>query len=364
MEPADQDEEDHHPDDDLNKPTDSTTNTSDPLGGINLEYPPPPSDPLNEVDNEVVQPATGLNTPSDAKDLLAAKGGYAGKWNGYDAQPLVDAQGHIFAVLTGQPRNPIHDPTYAATVARAYETITKEGAATRFPYSMCHHRCGLFATMNVRLSYGKGQIIPSWLITGPHTNMVECLLADNDIKRMATFASTAFCLWAPPHTQAHPAHLLPPPRLRFRPLSLSCTVFNFRPNVWMFHQHDVLNLLFDWCAVQSGSPFDTTKGGHLVLWDLMLVVKFPPGALILLLSATINHSNVPMQEGDKQVSFTQFTASSLIRFVDNGFRTEAELKAKDPAEYARICAQKETRFEMGLELFSTMDKLLSNVEAP
>ncbi|KAJ7113682.1 hypothetical protein C8R43DRAFT_1138530 [Mycena crocata] len=337
----------------------------------------------------VVDPAEPVHSTFDAKNLPSARGGYAGKvgetwgskkcrslaellgmgftlvrWNGYDARPLIDAEGRIFAVLAGQPR----DPTYAAAVARAYDTITREGDAARFPYSMRHHRRGLFAAMNVGLSYGKGQTVPSWLGTGPYAAMVERLLADEDIKRMATFASAAFCLWAPrlyeyyrEHKQALHAHF---PHLGyvFGRSVFSCAAFNFGPNVWTFRHRDVLNVAFGWCAVQAGGPFDPTKGGHLVLWDLMLVIEFPPGALILLPSATINHSNVPVQDGDKRVSFTQFTAGGLIRFVDNGFRTEDALKAEDPAEYERICALKDTRFEMGLGLFSTMDELLAEVD--
>ncbi|KAJ7161982.1 hypothetical protein C8R43DRAFT_880570 [Mycena crocata] len=275
-----------------------------------------------------------------------------------DARPLVDAEGRIFAVLAGQPR----DPMYAAAVARAYDTITKEGDAAYFPYDMRHHRR---AAINVGLSYGKGQKVPSWLGTGPYAAMMERLLGDEDLKRMATFASAAFCLWAPrlyeyyrEHKQALHAKY---PHLGyiFGRSVFSCAAFNFGPNVWTFRHRDVLNVPFGWCAVQSAGPFDPTKGGHLVLWDLMLVIEFPPGALILLPSATINHSNVPVQEGDKRVSFTQFTAGGLMRFVDNGFRMEEELKSEDPAEYARICALKETRFEMGLGLFSTMDELLT-----
>ncbi|KAJ7127600.1 hypothetical protein C8R43DRAFT_897392 [Mycena crocata] len=281
-----------------------------------------------------------------------------------DARPLVDAQGRIFAVLAGQPR----DPSYAAAVARAYAAITHEGDAAHFPYDMRHHRRGLFAAINVGLFYCKGQSVPCWLRTRTYTDMVARLLANEDIRRMAVFASAAFCLWAPrlyvyyrEHKQALHNHL---PHLGyiFGRSVFSCAAFNFGPSVWTFRHRDVLNAAFGWCAVQSGGPFDHTKGGHLALWDLKLVIEFPSGALILLPSATINHSNVPVQDGDKCISFTQFTAGGLIRYVDNGFRTEATLKAEDPAEYERICALKDTRFEMGIGLFSTMDELLADVD--
>jgi hypothetical protein len=54
-------------------------------------------------------------------------------------------------------------------------------------------------------------------------------------------------------------------------------------------------------------------------------IEFPSGALILIPSATIAHSNVPVQDGDERISFTQFSAGGLFRFVDNGSRTQDEL---------------------------------------
>ncbi|KAJ7168422.1 hypothetical protein C8R43DRAFT_1121577 [Mycena crocata] len=307
----------------------------------------------------VVQPAQPLDAALDAQTLPAARGAYAGKvgetwgskkrrgldefigmgftlvrWNGYDARPLVDAQGRIFAVLAGQPR----DPQYAAAVARAYDKITEEGSGEYFPYDERRHRRGLFAVVNVGLSYGKGQIVPCWLATHAHTAMIDRLIADEDIKRMATFASAAFCLWAPRLYEYYREH--------------KAALHKRMPH---------LGYIFGCSVFFAAGPFDPTKGGHLVLWDLKLVIEFPPGALILLPSATINHSNVPVQEGDKRVSFTQFTAGGLFRYVDNGFRTEAALASESPKEYAKVLAQKETRWDMGLGLLSTMDELLSNL---
>ncbi|KAJ7817636.1 hypothetical protein B0H13DRAFT_2379545 [Mycena leptocephala] len=109
---------------------------------------------------------------------------------------------------------------------------------------------------------------------------------------------------------------------------------------------DVLNVPFGWSAIQAAGPFDPTKSGHLVLWDLKLAIEFPPGALILIPSATLTHSNVP------------FTAGGIMRFVDNGFRTEQALGEDDPEVFERLAQLKDERWEMGLRLFSTMDELL------
>lgn len=138
----------------------------------------------------------------------------------------------------------------------------------------------------------------------------------------------------------------------------SCATFNFGPNVWTYKHRDILNLPFGMCAVHALGNFDPKKGGHLVLWELKLVIEFPPGALILLPSATITHSNIPVQPGEQRASFTQYTGGGLFRYVDNGFRTEKELAEQDPEEYARVCERKDSRWAMGLDLLSTVDELL------
>jgi hypothetical protein len=107
--------------------------------------------------------------------------------------------------------------------------------------------------------------------------------------------------------------------------------------------------------------FDPSAGGHLVLWDLKIVVEFPRAATILLPSATIAHSNVPVRAGKARGSFTQYTPGGLIRYVDNGFRTEGQLQEEDPAEFARLAGFKETRWSMGIGLLSTVDELLQPI---
>ncbi|KAJ7748092.1 hypothetical protein B0H16DRAFT_1319991, partial [Mycena metata] len=274
--------------------------------------------------------------------------------------PIFDARGRIIAVLAGQPRN----PTYAAAARAAFHAIMDAGANARFPADMRHHRRGLFAALNVGLSYGKGQKAPSWLNNKEYSGLVEGLLGNSHIKRLARFADRAFALWAPRLFQYYVDHdkILrtrhPDLRRPFVGSIFFCAAFNFGPNVWTFRHRDVLNLAFGWCAVQALGDFDPTKGGHLVLWDLKLVIEFPPGALILLPSATVAHSNVPVADGEERVSFTQFSAGGIFRYVDNGCQTVEELQQNDPPEYERLTARMGARWEEGLNLLSTIDELL------
>ncbi|KAJ7243702.1 hypothetical protein C8J57DRAFT_1083566 [Mycena rebaudengoi] len=280
------------------------------------------------------------------------------------SHPLVDLQDRIFAVLVGQPC----DEAYAQAARRVFDLIRREGNASAFPSSMSKHRRGPFPALNVGLSYGKGQRVPSFLDNGIYASMLARLVGDPDVKRMATSASAAFALWAPrlysyyrDHDQALRSHLPHLPR-NFPKSVFSCAAFNFGPSIWTYRHRDMLNVPFGWCAIQAFGRFDPTKGGHLVLWELKMIIEFPPGATILLPSATISHSNIPVQAGDERVSFTQFTAGGLLRYVDNGFRTEKELVERDLKEYEWMSALKDTRWQMGLGLLSTVDELLERLE--
>ncbi|KAJ7674277.1 hypothetical protein B0H14DRAFT_3537466 [Mycena olivaceomarginata] len=234
--------------------------------------------------HEHVQPAPPLHLPCfNAATLPTAHGAYAAKVEdktekrgakqrrslaeliavgfsssaGMESRPLVDSAGRIFAVLAGQP----NDASWRAAVGRAYDSIKKEGSDAHFPPAMCRHRRGLFAAVTVGLGYGKGQRTPAWMDNKQRTPMVDRLLANPDITRLANFASFAFSLWAP---RLHSYYVKNNAQLKIH-----------LPNLRRPFPKDVCNLPFGWCAVQSLGDFDAAKGGHLVLWDLQVVVEFP-----------------------------------------------------------------------------------------
>ncbi|KAJ3764384.1 hypothetical protein EV360DRAFT_9676, partial [Lentinula raphanica] len=84
---------------------------------------------------------------------------------------------------------------------------------------------------------------------------------------------------------------------------------------------DFLNWPFGWCAITALGRFDPTRTGQLILWELRLVVDFPPAATVLIPSAVITHSNTPVAVDDTRISFTQYTAGPIFRWVENGCRT-------------------------------------------
>lgn len=285
-------------------------------------------------------------------------------------------------MLAGRP----NDPSYVEAGDRAAEAIIREGQTANFPSKEKKHRRGPFPAKQRGVQYGKGQPQPTDLKNGPYDAMLERLTDDPDIARHATYQSSApltlsslllmqiftvaaFKLWAPKVYSYYKSHLDAMydklPHLKFTrnfPKSIyPCITYNFGGNVWTYKHRDVLNCPFGWCVIQALGNFNPTKGGHLILWDLKLVVQFPPNSTILIPSATMAHSNIPVQEGDSRVSFTQYCAGRIFRWVDKGFRTEKEFEEADKDRYDAVMARKAARWEMGLSLLSTIDELLLKI---
>ncbi|KAK0439742.1 uncharacterized protein EV420DRAFT_1279441 [Desarmillaria tabescens] len=269
--------------------------------------------------------------------------------------------GTIFAVLAGQPG----DPTYLEAANKMFNEMEAESSATNIKAkSKQPHRRGLFTAVNVGLSYSKGQPEPSMLnIQDDYQDFIRRLILQPSVQRIAAFASALFQLWGPrlfAYYKDHLDHLHL--RLGTAPLFsrsiFPCAAFNFGRNVWTFKHKDVLNCPFGWCAITALGNFDPTAGAHLILWELKMVIEFPHAATVFIPSATITHSNTLPASGDRWVLFTQFCAGGLLRWVDNGFRMEEILYQENLEAYRQMQEAKNTRWELGLSLYSSVDELL------
>lgn len=150
------------------------------------------------------------------------------------------------------------------------------------------------------------------------------------------------------------------PRLRrnFANSVFAAATFNFGPRTVTYPHLDLGNLAFGWCAIPAFGPFNPNHGGHLVLWDLGLIVRFPPSSTIIIPSALLRHSNIPIAEGETRYSFTQYTAGGIFWYVYNGLRNDKIFEATaGPAEKARRLADRENRWREGLKMFAVIDKL-------
>ncbi|KAK0225736.1 hypothetical protein IW262DRAFT_1446677 [Armillaria fumosa] len=153
---------------------------------------------------------------------------------------------------------------------------------------------------------------------------------------LAGFASGVFAAWA--QSLFYNDNLI----LNFANSIFSACTFNFRLKTITIKHTDSGNLPFSWCAITALGQFNPKKGGHLILWDLKLVIEFPPGSTILIPSAVLQHSNTTIGHGETRYSFMQYTAGGLFRWVDDGFQLSedywCQLNSTEHNAALRTCA--------------------------
>jgi len=110
----------------------------------------------------------------------------------------------------------------------------------------------------------------------------------------------------------------------------AATTYNLGPRTVCYKHKDFANLAYGLCSVTSLGQFDSTKGGHLILWELGLVIEFPPGSTILLASALITHSNATIGKDETRYSVAHYSAGALFRWAENGFQKTEDLYSSIP----------------------------------
>lgn len=134
----------------------------------------------------------------------------------------------------------------------------------------------------------------------------------------------------------------------------SAATYNMGPQTMCTEHTDPGNLVFGMCSVTPVGKFDHTQGGHLILWDLHLVIQFPAGSTILLPSAIVAHSNVKIAAHERRYSFAQYTAGALFRWVDNKNMTQdTYLSSLSKEELEDVHARNAARWSFGLSLIPT-----------
>lgn len=129
--------------------------------------------------------------------------------------------------------------------------------------------------------------------------------------------------------------------------------FNLGPRVATIGHTDFRNLPAGLCAITAIGDFDPKEGGHMLLWELMLMIEFPPGALILIPSAILEHSNTPVRSHEHRYSFTQYSAGGLFRWVECGFKTQKTFLSQ--GNTFELSGQE--RWKRGVDMFSTWEEL-------
>ena len=133
---------------------------------------------------------------------------------------------------------------------------------------------------------------------------------------------------------------------------------NYGPSTVSYLHRDFLNLAWGWCAVTALGFYDADEGGHLILWDCGLIIRFPPGSTILLPSAMIAHANIPIKSHESRYSFVQYTAAALFWWVRNGNMTDKEWEeVASVEEKAKRAAEQQTCWQDWLAMFSMLDEI-------
>lgn len=150
---------------------------------------------------------------------------------------------------------------------------------------------------------------------------------------------------------------------RILPSVYPAFTFNLGPRTVTVEHYDSRNKANGWIAITAFGNYNADLGGHLIMRELGLMVRFPPGSTILFPSAIIRHGNAPIQKGEFRMSITLYTAGALFQYADFGFQLKETAMTKDPKLYKEILAKEETAWEEAMEIYSKVGELLDDRKA-
>ncbi|VDB96474.1 unnamed protein product [Peniophora sp. CBMAI 1063] len=271
-------------------------------------------------------------------------------WDGNDTVAILDNKNRLICVLLGPPKRLSEEEKLSWENSMVELAKTLEQARVKHTDAFAEdgkyfdHDRGVFAAFATGFTASNGKTVRIYYVHFiRHRAVAEELLKDGNMRRVAAFASEALAYYFPlvyKHLrerlralcEAHPELRFP-----FEGLSIYPTVtFNLGPVSVTYGHNDGTNYAGIPCSITALGSFKAEEGGHLILFDLRLYIKFPAGRTILLLSAGLRHGNTQLAPGDKRYSVTQYCQGSLIRWVAYGFRksgdfTAAEKDAMDEA---------------------------------
>jgi hypothetical protein len=141
---------------------------------------------------------------------------------------------------------------------------------------------------------------------------------------------------------------------------------NFGPETVTLDHIDCSNAPELPCLITALGNYDPDLGGHLVIFNAGLVIRFPPGSTIDIVSSVVRHANTPIRTGERRYSITQYAGGGLVRWARLGFQpagglTNRERDALDGGHDARV-AEILSRFSTLASLQSDRRDLLRHEE--
>ncbi|KAL0057298.1 hypothetical protein AAF712_016067 [Marasmius tenuissimus] len=330
-----------------------------------------------------IQTCQTVSSSLNVAQLPAASGGYIGQditgpsrnvwdvgwyrsqpdwdyveWDGTNALLLVDEAGRIFMVGLKNVR----DPSYNEDMEKLADLL--EGARTMKlklkREDLNHLRGEGFAAAATGWSMGGGQDRVTHS-AGKHEEVMQNLIQEPCMRRLASTQDAGFACWSFRNYELYKESM---GQLRssiegFKPnfdrsqfASLTC---NFGPQVCTSIHTDAKNCPHSMCAITAVGQFESSKGGHLVLPDLKVIIEFPSGCTFLLPSAVLRHGNTRIQEGETRYSVTQYSAGGIFRWLEYGQRTEDQFRRQDPSGFRKMMKEREGRWSRMINMFVTLD---------
>ncbi|KAJ7838460.1 hypothetical protein B0H14DRAFT_3459304 [Mycena olivaceomarginata] len=267
-------------------------------------------------------------------------------WLGELTIPIIDSHRRLIALLGGKPKDLLGWKKVTDSAAHLLESLLPRAHFT--VGDSLHRRAhpkSPYPSVSRGLSHGGGQTAPGELCNHPdNIEITDEMLEHECFQRIVGFANCLFRIFAPILFAFYQAQMA------------LLAAWNSALK-WPF-----VGSVFAACTFNFGPQAVTCShldfGGHLILWDLKLIIRFPPGATILIPSAIIRHSNIPVQPHEKRFSFVQYTAGGLFRWIRNGYMTDEDFLKKSTMELREARdTEAETRWEEGVKMFSIIDDL-------
>lgn len=319
-----------------------------------------------------------------------------------ESAPIVDAHDRIVGVVGGKPRG---DPTWDASMDKVADDISRARDQMLFREEDMQHRRGDFPAAGMGISFGGGQGVstaasltefsdsfnPFQEPASLRMSMTNLLILSSLFASAGVLRIFGFTNCKPSCSSPHSLSLISNPGLfaTFAPqvyafyqsnmelllkwnpnlrrdfpsiVFAACTI-NFGPFTISFPHIDSGNLAFGWCVITALGKFNPDLGGHLILWDLGLVLRLPPGCSVLIPSAILTHSNVPIQQGETRFSIIQYSAGGIFRFISNSYRSDIKFEREATLEEIKERDRsREWRWRAGLEMFGTWSDLQRQIE--
>ncbi|KAL0068959.1 hypothetical protein AAF712_003952 [Marasmius tenuissimus] len=282
------------------------------------------------------------------------------EWDGSKALLLVDEAQRIF--LVGLKK--VQDPSYNQDMIKA-ANLLEDARTTKLVLrraDLSHLRGHGFAAAATGWSMGGGQDKVTHS-AGKHEEVMQSLIGEPCMRRLASTQDAGFACWSFKNYEYYKDSM---DQLRdsikgFKPnfersqfASVTC---NFGPRVCTSIHTDAKNCPHSMCAITAVGQFEPSKGGHLVLPDLKIIIEFSSGCTFLLPSAVLRHGNTPVRGHETRYSITQYSAGGIFRWLEYGQRTEDQFRRQDPVGFRKAMAERDERWHKMIDMFVTIDEV-------